>query len=105
MSVAGRSPEAFPGWPAVEAYLLECVADGGDAKLTAAEAAAVIGEMARIQHRLVMATRAAQKVQAGDGCWSFEQGYAPCSFRSVDRFLEVTPKWRWWKRLRITAGR
>lgn len=97
------APSAFPGWPAVEAYLLECLAAGDDAKLTPAEVTALMGEIARLQHCRTSATRALRKVAAGEGCWAFEQGYAPCQFKSVDRFLEAPPRPRWWRRL--TAGR
>ena len=94
--------DTFPGWPRVEAYLLECLADGDDAKLSAPDVMVVLGEMARIKGLLDEAGAVARQVAAGDGCWGSEQGYLPCTFRGLERVLEPSlrrrRRWPWGRR-------
>lgn len=101
MSTAEPAVDAFPGWPLIEAAMLDALVVGDDMKLTAGEVAAVIGEMARRKEREAQAARMARRVHAGHGCWASDQGYAACEHPGVEQFLDAAPKRvrrRWWRR-------
>lgn len=95
---AKPAPDAFPGWPRVEAELIACINVGDKATLSAPDAMVVLGEMARVKGRLDDAVKVLRRVQDGDGCFGSEQGYAPCAFRGVQQLLDGAPKRRWWRR-------
>lgn len=100
--MSADASDTFPGWPRVEAYLLACIKDGDDAKLDTVDLLALVGQRALEQEQLAEARRVLRRLQVGDGCWAFDQGYAACEFRGLERALKPSAGrrrlWPWSRR-------